>query len=103
VREADGLALSSRNAYLSAEERARAPTLYSTLQDVAKRLRGGGAVADAVAAGRAALISVGFAVDYLEVRNAETLAPVTSIKGEPLRVLVAAKLGRTRLIDNIAV
>jgi pantoate--beta-alanine ligase len=103
VREADGLAMSSRNAYLSKDERAQAPKLYATLQDAAKRLHAGEAVADALAAGRSMLTSAGFAVDYLEVRNAETLAPVTSIKGEPLRVLVAAKLGRTRLIDNIEV
>jgi len=103
VREADGLALSSRNAYLSTEERALAPTLHSTLQDVAGRIRGGEPAADAVAAGRAGLANSGFAVDYLELRNAETLAPVTSIKAEPLRLLVAAKLGKTRLIDNFAI
>lgn len=103
VREADGLALSSRNAYLSPEERAWAPKLYATLQDVAKTLRGGESVGDSVAAGRAALVSAGFALDYLEVRNAETLAPVSGVKAEPFRVLVAARLGKTRLIDNIAV
>ena len=55
------------------------------------------------AEGRRALTAAGFAVDYLEVRNAETLAPVADWKSEPLRVLVAARLGKTRLIDNIAV
>jgi len=103
VREADGLAMSSRNAYLSKEERTRAPKLQATLQDVAKRIRGSGAVADAVAAGRATLANDGFAVDYLELRDAATLAPVVDAGAEPLRLLAAAKLGRTRLIDNIEV
>jgi pantoate--beta-alanine ligase len=103
LREADGLALSSRNAYLSSEERASAPTLHTTLQDVAKRISAGETVSDAIAIERATLVNAGFAVDYLEIRNAETLAPVTNIKTEPLRLLVAAKLGKTRLIDNIAV
>jgi pantoate--beta-alanine ligase len=103
VRETDGLAMSSRNAYLNAGERAQAPKLYATLQEAARRIRGGEAAADAIAAGRARLVSAGFAVDYLEVRNAETLAPVASLDVEPLRLVVAAKLGRTRLIDNIEV
>ena len=102
VREADGLAMSSRNAYLSAKERAQAPKLYSALQDVARRIRGGEATASALAAGRTALAAAAFTVDYFEARNAETLSP-EDLKAEPLRLLVAAKLGRTRLIDNIAV
>lgn len=103
VREADGLAMSSRNAYLNTEERARAPKLHTTLQDVARRVREGEATVNALAAGRTTLANAGFAVDYLELRNAETLAPVAEENAEPLRLLVAAKLGKTRLIDNIAV
>ncbi len=103
VREADGLALSSRNAYLSSEERLRAPRLHAVLNEVATRLRAGEPPDAALGDGRKALAESGFAIDYLEVRNAETLAPVSDLKSEPLRLLVAAKLGRTRLIDNIAV
>ncbi len=103
VREPDGLALSSRNAYLSADERALAPKLHATLQEVAKALRSGSDVAAALARGRETLTRAGFAVDYFDVRNAETLASVENLKGGPLRLLAAAKLGRTRLIDNIAV
>jgi len=102
VREADGLALSSRNRYLSQEERALAPTLYRTLQDCAARLRAGEDAATVMAAGEAALATAGFAVDYLALRDAETLAPVSGLAA-PARLLVAARLGATRLIDNIAV
>lgn len=102
VREADGLALSSRNRYLSQEERALAPTLYHTLQDCAARLRAGEDAATVMAAGEAALATAGFAVDYLALRDAETLAPVSGLAA-PARLLVAARLGVTRLIDNIAV
>ena len=103
VREKDGLALSSRNAYLSAAERAVAPTLHHVLKDCAQQIRDGRPIANALATGRAQIEQVGFAVDYLEARHAETLAPVRGVDAGPLRLLVAAKLGRTRLIDNIAV
>jgi len=102
VREPDGLALSSRNAYLSPEERAVAPKLHASLQAAAARLRSGAPAADALAAARNELEAAGFAVDYFELRNAETLAPVQD-RSEPLRLLAAARLGRTRLIDNIPV
>lgn len=103
VREADGLAMSSRNAYLSATERARAPTLHRVLADSAAKIARGGDLADVVADGRAAIERAGFALDYLEARNADTLKPVASAAHDPLRLLVAARLGRTRLIDNVAV
>ncbi len=103
VREKDGLAMSSRNAYLSADERQVAPTLHRVLKDCAARIKGGRKLPDALAVGRAQIERAGFAVDYLEARHAGTLAPVASAKDGPLRLLVAAKLGRTRLIDNIAV
>ncbi len=103
VRERDGLAMSSRNVYLSAEERRVAPELFRAMKESAARLRAGDDVS-AVLAGGAEIIKVaGFALDYFDVRHAETLAPVSSIKEGPLRILVAAKLGNTRLIDNMAV
>lgn len=99
VRESDGLALSSRNAYLSPDERARAPLLHRTLRDVARGFAGGDPAAPE--RGIEALLAGGFAkVDYLEVRDAETLAPPRPSR--PARVLAAAWLGRTRLIDNVA-
>jgi pantoate--beta-alanine ligase len=103
LREPDGLALSSRNAYLAPDERARAPRLHAVLVQTAERLRAGDDAEAALAAGRRALADAGFAVNYLELRNAATLEPVRDLLGEPLRLLAAARLGRTRLIDNIAV
>src|SRR6476659_9836369 len=103
VRERDGLAMSSRNVYLSEPERRVAPTLYKAMQESAARLRAGSAIEGAMAAGRAMIENAGFKLDYFEVRHAETLAPIVSVKDGPVRMLVAAKLGTTRLIDNIAV
>jgi pantoate--beta-alanine ligase len=103
VREADGLAMSSRNAYLSPEERRIAPLIHRTIGEVAVAAAGSGNLAEAVAEGRAALVRAGFKVDYLEVRDAETLRTVAPGTGRPLRVLAAAWLGKTRLIDNVAV
>ncbi|MEW6642809.1 MAG: pantoate--beta-alanine ligase [Pseudomonadota bacterium] len=103
VRERDGLAMSSRNVYLSAEERATAPVLYRTLKDTAKRMRAGESLSAALAAGTEAIAAAGFAVDYFEARHAETLTPIARLKEGPVRLLVAAKIGTTRLIDNIRV
>jgi pantoate--beta-alanine ligase len=103
VRERDGLAMSSRNVYLSAEQRSAAPVLFRTMKDTARRLRDGEDLPTAQAAAIETIATAGFVVDYFEVRQAETLAAVTSIKDGPLRILVAAKIGATRLIDNIAV
>jgi pantoate--beta-alanine ligase len=102
VREADGLAMSSRNAYLSAEERRVAPLLHRTIADIALAPTERGSLITAVAEGKAALEDRGFRVDYLEVRDAETLRPAAPASGRPLRVLAAAWLGKTRLIDNVA-
>jgi len=101
VREADGLALSSRNVYLDPQERARAPALYACLQDCARRI-GAGEPAEAVLSdGRAVIEKAGFALDYLELRDADGLgAPGSSGRW---RLLVAARMGATRLIDNIDV
>jgi pantoate--beta-alanine ligase len=103
VRERDGLAMSSRNVYLSAEQRSAASVLFRTMKDTARRLRDGEDLPTAQAAAIETIATAGFVVDYFEVRQAETLADVTSIKDGPLRILVAAKIGATRLIDNIAV
>ena len=102
LREADGLALSSRNVYLAPAERALAPCLHGALQDLAAALSHGEIAAVAVARARAALAAAGFDVDYVEVRDAETLVPPGDAE-RPRRVLAAARLGRTRLIDNVAV
>ena len=103
VREKDGLALSSRNAYLSADERATAPALYRVLQECAAKLKTGQSLAETLGEGEAQIERAGFSVDYLEARHAETLAKIEAASDGPVRLLVAAKLGRTRLIDNIAV
>jgi pantoate--beta-alanine ligase len=103
VRERDGLAMSSRNVYLSAEERQTATTLYRAMKESAKRLKAGDELVAAMAVGREMIESAGFVLDYFEARHAETLAPVASVKDGPVRILVAAKLGKTRLIDNIGV
>jgi pantoate--beta-alanine ligase len=103
VREADGLALSSRNRYLSATERAAAPTLHRVLKECAGKIAAGQPINAALQQGRAAIASAGFALDYLEARQAGTLAPLTSGGKGPIRLLVAARLGKTRLIDNVAV
>jgi pantoate--beta-alanine ligase len=103
VREKDGLALSSRNVYLTPIERKAAPTLHRTLQDSAATIAGGGSLAEIMAREKAALEHAGFKIDYFEARHAETLAPTASSKEGPIRLLVAAKLGTTRLIDNLGV
>ncbi|MGO8917762.1 MAG: pantoate--beta-alanine ligase [Stellaceae bacterium] len=101
VREADGLALSSRNLYLSPAERQAAPALQRVLAATASRIAAGEGVAAALAAGLAALAGAGFTrIDYLEACDAETLVPLTR-SGRPGRLLAAAWLGKTRLIDNV--
>lgn len=103
LREADGLAMSSRNVYLSVDERARAPAIHRLLSDCAAAIRARTRPAQAAEEARARLAAAGFDVDYLEARHAESLAPVEDAADGPIRLLVAARLGRTRLIDNIAV
>ncbi len=103
VRAPDGLALSSRNGYLSAEERAAAPRLHAALAAAAAAMRSGVDATAALAAATDALETAGFRVDYVALRNAETLAEVADPVREPLRLLAAARLGKTRLIDNIPV
>lgn len=103
IRERTGLALSSRNVYLSLHERAAAPMLHGVLADCAKRIVSGEPIATVLDRGRATITLAGFVLDYLEARHAETLAPVSAIADGPLRLLVAARIGNTRLIDNVAV
>ena len=103
VRERDGLAMSSRNVYLSSEERQTATVLYRAMKESARRLKAGDELEAAMAAGREMIERAGFVLDYFEARHAETLAPVASVKDGPVRILVAAKLGKTRLIDNIGI
>lgn len=103
VRERDGLAMSSRNVYLSAEERQLAPALYRAMKESAKRLRAGDNIEAAMAGGAELISDAGFILDYFEARHAETLEPIASVKDGPVRILVAAKLGNTRLIDNVGI
>ena len=103
VREPDGLALSSRNVYLSSAERAVAPMLYKVLKDCASRIKSGEKIDRVLNVGRIEVDLAGFGLDYLEARHALTLAPVVSLKEGPVRLLIAARLGKTRLIDNVAV
>ncbi len=103
VREADGLAMSSRNGYLSPEERAIAPTLYAVLTACAERLHAGErAYAALEDEAEARLAAAGFQPDYCAIRRAHDLQTPSAGEGE-LRILAAAKLGRARLIDNLAV
>ena len=103
VRERDGLAMSSRNVYLSPQERSAAPVLFRAMKESAGRLRAGDDVEAVMAGGAEMVRGMGFELDYFEVRHSETLAPASSVKQGPLRILVAAKIGTTRLIDNMAV
>jgi pantoate--beta-alanine ligase len=103
VRERDGLAMSSRNVYLTSDERSAATILYRAMKESATRLRAGDTTEAAMAGGAEMIAGAGFALDYFEVRHAETLAPIASLKDGPMRILVAAKIGKTRLIDNIGV
>ena len=104
VREKDGLALSSRNAYLSEEERARAPVLNATIRKVAEMVASGSRQHAAINTATKALEKAGFGpIDYIAVADAETLGPWRHGTGRPGRVLAAAKLGTTRLIDNVPI
>jgi len=102
-RDADGLALSSRNAYLSDDERLAARTLPRALGEAAQAIAEGADVAEALDKARARLEGAGFeAIDYIDLRDAQTLVPMTLLD-RPARLLAAAKIGRTRLIDNLPV
>ena len=101
LREADGLARSSRNVYLSPDERVRAPALYRALDAAAGAIAAGTKIEEALAPARRAVEKAGFDLDYIEARDAQTLAPVKESAPGALRILAAARLGATRLIDNV--
>lgn len=104
VREADGLAMSSRNAYLTGEERARAATLPRAMKDAIAAIESGNDVAASLATLEAALVAGGFSsVDYAGLADADSLTPLNTRSDKPMRLLVAARIGKARLIDNMAV
>jgi len=103
MREADGLAMSSRNRYLSASERMAAPMLHRVLVDGASKIGSGKPISRILREGRTTIVKAGLLLDYLEARHAETLIPVTLIMRGPIRLLVAARIGGTRLIDNVGI
>jgi pantoate--beta-alanine ligase len=103
MREADGLALSSRNAYLTADERQRAVALPDALKAARHSIRAGGQVAAALRQAKQSLVDAGFLkVDYFALVDAQTLEPLEAPAGE-MRLIAAAVIGTTRLIDNLAV
>lgn len=104
VREPDGLAMSSRNRYLSAENRAAAAALPRAMKSAIAQIEDGRDVATTLAALEAALLEAGFAsIDYAALADAQSLTPLAMLEGKPARLLVAARIGGTRLIDNMAV
>ncbi len=104
VRDADGLALSSRNIYLSETERAAALALPRALNAAREAILAGVSIDEALATGKAALLAATFSnVDYFELADAETLQPARTLTGTPMRLLAAAKIGKTRLLDNLAI
>jgi pantoate--beta-alanine ligase len=102
VREADGLAMSSRNAYLRPEERERATALSWALREV-ERVAHADSLAAALVAGRRELEVAGVEPEYLEARDAENLEPVAELDGRPVLIAVAAQFGGARLIDNVLI
>jgi pantoate--beta-alanine ligase len=103
VRGEDGLALASRNVYLTEEEREIAPLLHSTMQEVASDLRDGAPALPLILCATGTWLRAGFrGIDYFDLRDAETLSPLDALSNRPARLLVAAWLGKVRLIDNIA-
>ncbi len=104
VREADGLALSSRNRYLSPDQRAAAAALPRAMQAAIAKIEGGDEVAMTLAALEAEIVGAGFTgVDYAALADSRSLAPLAALGPDPARLLVAARIGGTRLIDNMAV
>ena len=103
VRDSDGLALSSRNAYLSVDERQRALALPNALRTAAERIAGGSSIAQAISEAKRCLSEAGFhPVDYVALVDAETLEPIDEPRGA-MRLIAAATIGSTRLIDNVPI
>ena len=103
MREADGLAMSSRNRFLNVAERTTAPMLYQIIKDVARKISAGAPITQVLAEGEARLTAAGFAPDYLALVTAETLEPLAQKATAPMRLLAAARLGSVRLLDNMGV
>jgi pantoate--beta-alanine ligase len=103
VREADGLAMSSRNAYLGPADRDRATAISRALRAAEVAANGSGSVITALDAARAELDSAGIEPEYLEARDAEDLSPAESLNGRPVLLAVAARVGGARLIDNVII
>ena len=104
VREADGLAMSSRNAYLTPEQRGQAATLPSAMKTAIAAVESGETIAAALAQLEATLLAGGFSsIDYARIADADTLVPLDARSQRPMRLLVAARIGKARLIDNMAV
>jgi pantoate--beta-alanine ligase len=103
AREPDGLAMSSRNAYLSPAERVQATTLSRALRSIEEQVRAGGRLEAALGAGRSELTAAGIEAEYLEARDTESLQPVVELEGRPVLIAVAATVGRARLIDNVTI
>lgn len=103
VRERDGLALSSRNRYLTPAQRQTAPILYRALKEAAAKIGAGARIAETVKQACETITRGGLQLDYFEARHADTLELLKGAAGEPIRLLAAVRIGPTRLIDNIAV
>lgn len=103
IREPDGLAMSSRNIYLNAEERTIAPQLSAVLRDMSADLSAGREIEETIQQGVYRLEHVGFRVDYLQVRDVETLMPLEITVDRPARLLTAAFIGKVRLLDNVPI
>lgn len=102
VREEDGLAMSSRNRYLTAKDRAAAAILPQAMRAAIDEIESGGDVTQALSGLQSSLVDAGFAsVDYAALADSDSLQPITALKGQPARLLVAARIGGTRLIDNM--
>ncbi|RXF75105.1 pantoate--beta-alanine ligase [Hansschlegelia zhihuaiae] len=103
IRETDGLAMSSRNVYLTDADRARAPELHAALAEAAAAAEAGRDVSQTLDAAKRRIEGAGFAIDYVELRDSGTLRPITALEDRPARLLAAARIGGVRLIDNVAV
>lgn len=103
IREADGLAMSSRNVYLNPEARAKAPTIFRAMREASAAISGGEPIVSALVEARGKIEREGMTIDYLELRDSETLSPVSTLGERPARLLAAVRLSGVRLIDNMSV
>jgi pantoate--beta-alanine ligase len=103
IREPDGLAMSSRNAYLGEDDRRRAPALHRALESARRAARPGASADDVLGPARRVLADAGIEPEYLEIRDADRLEPIGVLNGRPALIAVAAQFGDTRLIDNVTI